>query len=81
MSFSFFSFLPGDSFRLSRAAPVAILPSALLLSDFRPVRGGRWQFSKCGCLIIMFCGQFTLGHGAHPFVAIARSFVRLYTHP
>ena len=42
MPFSFFSFLPGDSFRLSRAAPVAILPSAFLVERFS--LGAWWAF-------------------------------------
>jgi hypothetical protein len=50
--FIFSLFLPVDSLRSSQAASVAILPSALLLSDFRSVHGGRSQFSRCCYLII-----------------------------
>src|SRR6267143_4644302 len=51
-SLSVFSFLPVDSLHSSRAASVAILPSALFLSDFRSVHGGRSQFSRSCYLII-----------------------------
>jgi hypothetical protein len=49
----FFFFLPiRVFFRSSRAASVAILPSALfLLSDFRSVQVGRPRFSRCCYLI------------------------------
>jgi hypothetical protein len=41
-SLSVFSFLPVDSFRSSRAASVAILPSALLVERFS--LGAWWAF-------------------------------------
>jgi hypothetical protein len=53
VSSRFFFFLPCWVFlRLSRAASVAILPSALFLSDFRSVQVGRTRFSRCCYLII-----------------------------
>jgi hypothetical protein len=41
-SLSVFSFLPVDSWHSSRAAPVAILPSALLVEQFS--LGAWWAF-------------------------------------
>jgi hypothetical protein len=41
-----------SSLHSSRAASVAILPSALFLSDFRSVQVGRTRFSRCCYLII-----------------------------
>ena len=41
--------------RESRAASVATLPSALLLSDFRSVPVGCPRFSRCCYLIIDLC--------------------------
>src|SRR5258706_10123224 len=51
-SLSVFSFLPVDSWHSSRAASVAILPSALFVERFSLVHGGRSQFSRCCNLII-----------------------------
>ena len=45
--FTYMSSLP-----LSQAASVAILPSALLLSDYRSVPVGRTRFNRCCYLII-----------------------------
>src|ERR1700722_10459935 len=44
--------LPSNQFLLSQAAPVAILPSALFVSDIRSVQGGCSRFSRCCYLII-----------------------------
>jgi hypothetical protein len=40
-----------SQFPFSQAAPVAILPSALFVSDIRSVRGGCSRFSRCCYLI------------------------------
>src|SRR5580658_2740294 len=40
-----------SQFLLSQAAPVAILPSALFVSDIRSVQGGCSRFSRCCYLI------------------------------
>jgi hypothetical protein len=40
-----------SQFLLSQAAPVAILPSALFVSDMRSVQGGCSRFSRCCYLI------------------------------
>jgi hypothetical protein len=58
-------FPPYKSFlHSSRAASVAILPSALFLSDFRSVQVGRPHFSRC-CYLIIDLGSY-LSTGAGP---------------
>ncbi len=54
--FSVFLFiLPVDSFRSSRAASVAILPSALLVERFSLGAWWAFPFSRCCYLIIDLC--------------------------
>src|ERR1700733_7003761 len=56
--------LPSNQFLLSQAAPVAILPSALFVSDIRSVQGGCSRFSRCCYLISVLCSHLCGGSWA-----------------
>src|ERR1700722_14651001 len=56
--------LPSNQFLLSQAAPVAILPSALFVSDIRSVQGGCSRFSGCCDLISCLCSPLCGGSWA-----------------
>src|ERR1700733_3146541 len=51
-------------FPFSLAAPVAILPSALLVSDIRSVQGGCSRFRRCCYLISVLCSHLCGGSWA-----------------
>src|ERR1700721_4501489 len=53
--------LSQNQFLLSQAAPVAILPSALFVSDIRSVLGGCSRFSRCCYLISVLCSHLCGG--------------------
>src|SRR5580658_2801981 len=53
-----------NQFLLSQAAPVAILPSALFVSDVRSVLGGCSRFSRCCYLISVLCSHLCGGSWA-----------------
>src|ERR1700722_18865397 len=58
--------LPSNQFLLSQAAPVAILPFALFVSDIRSVQGGCSRFRRCCYLICVlsshcFCESWAPG--------------------
>src|SRR3984885_9152516 len=52
--------LPSNQFLLSQAAPVAILPSALFVSDIRSVQGGCSRFSRC-CYLVSVLSSHLFG--------------------
>src|SRR5580658_1305500 len=53
-----------NQFLLSQAAPVAILPSALFVSDIRSVLGGCSRFRRCCYLISVLCSHLCGGSWA-----------------
>jgi len=62
--FSFFLFISFfQLFPLSQAASVATLPSALFVSDCRPVQVGCTRFSRCCYLVIDLCSPLWKGTG------------------
>ena len=54
----------------SRAASVAILPSALFVSDIRSVHGGCSRFSRCCYLISDLSSHLSVGVGPQDLVAV-----------
>jgi hypothetical protein len=59
-----FCFLRASS-HFSQAAPVAILPSALFVSDIRSVQGGCSRFSRC-CYLIIDLSSHRFGESRAP---------------
>jgi hypothetical protein len=55
-------FFPSVCSYFSQAASAAILPSALLVSDFRSVLGGCSRFSRC-CYLIIVLSSHRFGEG------------------
>src|SRR5271155_1547583 len=58
-------FFPRSQFPFGQAAPVAILPSALFVSDIRSVQGGCSRFSRC-CYLIIDLSSHRFGESRAP---------------
>src|ERR1700693_3369845 len=63
-----FFLLSQSQFPFNQAAPVAILPSALFVSDIRSVQGGCSRFSRC-CYLIIDLSSHRFGESRAPGVS------------